>query len=81
MLTVTEFWELKHQIDDEVARLGWSKAKCKAFIIQRYGKITRLAMSDDELLDLLKVLKSIAYKATATPKNKTRERKLRRKRK
>ena len=58
-MTKIDFWNLKHQIDDEVARLGWSKAKCKAYIQSHYGKDSRLKMTDDELIDLLETLRKL----------------------
>lgn len=57
---VIDFWRLKHRIDDEVARLGWSNNRCRAFIINRYGKINRLVMTDDELIDLLETLQRLS---------------------
>lgn len=58
-LTEKEFWELKHKIDDEVARLGWNKAFCKRYIITHYGKISRHAMTDEQLKDMLNTLESL----------------------
>ena len=51
-LEVHEFWQLKHYTDDVANQLGWSKQQAKEYIQQKYGKSTRLAMSDSELLDL-----------------------------
>lgn len=56
--TGDEFWEVKHQIDDEINRLGWSKSKVKVHIKTVYGKSGRLSMTDEELLDLLRYLRS-----------------------
>ncbi len=67
-----DFWNLKHQIDDEAARLGWSKQECKAYILKHYGKDSRLKMTDDELIDLLKNLKSLPTKKKAEGKLKLR---------
>ena len=54
------FWGIKHAIDTEVARLGWSKQKAKAYIQQRYHKNSRLYMSDEELLNLLQALRNLS---------------------
>ena len=56
-MDLTEFWTIKHQIDDEIARLGWSKLYCKQFIICMYGCRSRLDMTDQQLQDLLQQLK------------------------
>ena len=48
-----DFWEIKHQIDDEVKRLGWSTDECKAYIQKHYNKRSRLVMNDCQLKDLL----------------------------
>ncbi|MGL5940803.1 MAG: hypothetical protein ACRC2S_10495 [Waterburya sp.] len=45
-----DFWATKHAIDDEVARLGWSKEKCIVYIKQRYNARSRLAMTDEQLM-------------------------------
>lgn len=58
-LTVTEFWDIKHQIDDEVDRLGWSKDKCKSHIKTVYGATSRLSMTDEDLIDLLNYLRNL----------------------
>ncbi|MDJ0594839.1 MAG: hypothetical protein QNJ72_33490 [Pleurocapsa sp. MO_226.B13] len=67
-----DFWNLKHQIDDQAARLGWSKAKCKAYILETYGKDSRLKMTDDQLLDLLERLRTFNSRAKAVGKLKLR---------
>ena len=59
-LTASQFWEIKHQIDDEVARLGWSKAKCKSHIKTVYGASSRLSMTDEQLFDLLAYLRNLS---------------------
>lgn len=59
-LTITEFWDIKHQIDDEATRLGWSKQKCKSHIKTVYGATSRLSMSDEDLLDLLQYLRNLS---------------------
>ncbi|MDJ0593433.1 MAG: hypothetical protein QNJ72_26185 [Pleurocapsa sp. MO_226.B13] len=71
-MTKIDFWNLKHQIDDEVARLGWSKAKCKAYIQSHYGKDSRLKMTDDELIDLLETLRNLASSQISTKRLRLR---------
>ena len=58
-LTETEFWEMKHQVDDEVARLGWSVDFCKRYIAYHYGCRSRLTMTDDQLVHLYDTLRSV----------------------
>ena len=48
-----DFWKLKHQIDDEVKRLGWSIEECKDYIQKHYGKRSRLVMTDAQLKHML----------------------------
>jgi hypothetical protein len=73
-----DFWAIKHAIDDEVARLGWSKEKCIVYIKQRYNARSRLAMTDEQLISFLKHLKFLPSKNFTTQKLKTRSRKHRR---
>ena len=57
-MTLVDFWELKHQIDDEVARLGWSKDECTAYIQKHYNKRSRLVMTDEQLFHLRDTLRA-----------------------
>ena len=52
-----DFWAVKHAIDDEVKRIGWSKERCKEYIKTHYNKSTRLAMNDAQLVHLLSRLR------------------------
>ena len=54
------FWQIKHQIDDEVKRLEWSTDYCKEYIKKHYGKRSRLVMSDIELTQFLAKLRTIS---------------------
>ena len=54
-----DFWAVKHAIDDEVARLGWSKEKCIVYITQRYKARSRLSMTDEELVHFLEHLRNL----------------------
>lgn len=74
-----DFWGTKHAIDDEVARLGWSKEKCIVYIKQRYHVRSRLAMSDEQLINLLAYLKSLPTAVTSTQGLKSRSKRRRRK--
>ena len=78
-MTATEFWEIKHKIDDEVARLGWSVDYCKRYIAFHYGSRSRLTMTDAQLVHLYDALRSIGlFKPTtkrgrkSTPKKQSK---------
>ena len=58
-LLVNQSWNLKHQIDDEVVRLGWSKDYCKQYIMCEYGCRKRKDMTEWQLQDFLRELKSL----------------------
>jgi hypothetical protein len=60
----TEFFALKHAIDDQVARLGWSKERCIVYIKDRYKVRSRLSMTDDQLKHLLKTLSRLRTQPT-----------------
>ena len=77
-MDAAQFFHLKHQIDDEVARLGWSKERCIVYTQDRYGVRSRNAMTDDQLRHLLVTLKSLTKSQTTTKKLSTRKRKRRR---
>ena len=81
-LTIAQFWEIKKQIDTEVARLGWSKDYCKDYILKHYSKRSRLSMTDSELRNLLDRLQHIGTPtekdSLPVPKNNRREKRRRR---
>ena len=52
----TAFFALKHAIDDQVARLGWTKKRCIVYIKDRYKVRSRLSMTDEQLRHLFKTL-------------------------
>lgn len=79
-LTVIDFWAIKHAIDDEVKRVGWVREECKYVIRKRYKKLSRLVMSDEQLLDLLAYLRSLPDKVKPVPTDKSKRRKAKRKR-
>lgn len=76
-LTITEFWDIKHQIDAEVERLGWTKEQCKSHIKTVYGANSRLSMSDEDLLDLLAYLRNL-HSVKIIPRVSSRKAKKRR---
>ena len=80
-LTLIEFWDIKHKTDDLAAKLGWDKQRCKAYIQERYGKDSRLVMTDDQLVDLLSNLTGLVKSQTTTLKLKPSKHKRRRRRK
>ena len=68
-MTATKFWEIKHKIDDEVARLGWSVDYCKRYIAYHYGCRTRLTMTDTQLVHLYETLRSIGLNKFITKRS------------
>ena len=74
-LTIDEFWSIKHQIDDEVARIGWTKDQAKDYIKRAYNKSCRLSMTDEQLIDLLTYLRTLCPAKTSSRKGRRRRRK------
>jgi hypothetical protein len=60
-----EFYRLKRAIDDQVARLGWTKERCIVYIQNRYGVRSRLSMTDTQLRHLLQALSSMSTHTTS----------------
>ena len=52
------FNEIKHQTDLEIKRLGWTKDDGREFLKSRYGKRSRLQLTDNQLLEFLQYLAS-----------------------
>lgn len=77
-LSPEEFFHLKHAIDDEVARLGWSKERCIVYTQDRYGVRSRNAMTDDQLKHLLSTLQRLTKSQPTTKRLRTRKRDRRR---
>ncbi|MGL6343355.1 MAG: hypothetical protein ACRC80_29975 [Waterburya sp.] len=75
-----EFFALKHAIDDQVARLGWSKERCIVYIKNRYGVRSRLSMTDEQLKHLLKTLSKMSTPAISTNPSTKADRRRKRKR-
>ena len=74
-----EFFALKQSIDDQVARLGWSKERCIVYTKDRYGVRSRSSMTNDQLKHLLKTLTAIPSPASnSKPTSKVDRRRRRR---
>jgi hypothetical protein len=78
MKTKIDFWKLKHQIDDEVKRLGWDTNRCVEYIKEHYGKRSRLVMTDFELTGLLVKLRNTRVKDNVSKVNIKRNKRRRR---
>ena len=57
-LEEVNFNEIKHQTDLEIKRLGWTKDDGREFLKSRYGKRSRLQLTDNQLLEFLQYLAS-----------------------
>lgn len=77
-MDAAQFFHLKHQIDDEVARLGWSRERCIVYTLDRYGVRSRNAMTDDQLKHLLATLQRLTLSQPTTKKLRNRKRDRRR---
>ena len=53
-----DFNEIKNRTDVEIKRLGWTKEQGRDFLLQTYGKRSRLHLTDQELMDFLHYLES-----------------------
>ena len=53
-----DFNEIKNRTDVEIKRLGWTKEQGRDFLLQTYGKRSRLHLTDEELMDFLQYLES-----------------------
>ena len=53
-----DFNEIKNRTDVEIKRLGWTKDRGRDFLLQTYGKRSRLHLTDRELMDFLYYLES-----------------------
>jgi hypothetical protein len=57
-LAEINFNEIKHKTDLEIKRLGWTKDDGREFLKSRYGKRSRLQLTDNQLLEFLQYLES-----------------------
>ena len=53
-----DFNDIKNRTDVEIKRLGWTKDQGRDFLLQTYGKRSRLHLTDQELMDFLYYLES-----------------------
>ncbi|MDJ0534990.1 MAG: hypothetical protein QNJ70_21330 [Xenococcaceae cyanobacterium MO_207.B15] len=54
---VIQWEQIKNEIDCNMKRLGWSKKQGKQYLIKRYGKTSRLHLTDAELIEFRNFLK------------------------
>ena len=54
---VIQWEQIKNEIDCNMKRLGWSKKQGKQYLIKRYGKTSRLHLTDAELIEFNNFLK------------------------
>lgn len=55
-LEAMDFNEIKQKTDIEIKRLGWTKDDGREFLKSRYGKRSRLHLTDEQLLEFLEYL-------------------------
>jgi len=53
------FNEIKQKTDIEIRRLNWTKDQGKEFLMSRYGKRSRLHLTDEQLLEFLRYLETL----------------------
>lgn len=58
-LEAMDFNEIKQKTDIEIKRLGWTKDDGREFLKSRYGKRSRLHLTDEELLEFLHYLEKL----------------------
>ncbi len=46
-----EWSQIRDEIDFNMKRLGWSKRQGREYLIKRYGKRSRLHLTDEELIE------------------------------
>lgn len=57
-LEAMDFNEIKQKTDIEIKRLSWTKDRGKDFLMSRYGKRSRLHLTDEQLLEFLRYLET-----------------------
>ncbi|VEP16897.1 hypothetical protein H1P_5090002 [Hyella patelloides LEGE 07179] len=50
--------EIIEATDGEMSRLGWNKEQGRQYLIDNYGKRSRLHLTDEELLEFWEYLKN-----------------------
>ena len=53
-----EWSQIRDEIDFNMKRLGWSTRQGKEYLIKRYGKSSRLHLTDEELIEFWNYLKN-----------------------
>ncbi|MCC0176947.1 hypothetical protein I4641_08135 [Waterburya agarophytonicola K14] len=53
-----KFHQIKQKTDIEIKRLGWTKEYGQDFLKSHYGKLSRLYLTDEQLLEFLQYLES-----------------------
>ena len=56
---VMDFNDIKQKTDIEIKRLGWTKDDGREFLKSRYGKRSRLHLTDEQLLEFLRYLEKL----------------------
>jgi hypothetical protein len=54
-----DFNEIKQKTDIEIKRLGWTRDDGREFLQTRYGKRSRLHLTDEQLLEFLRYLEKL----------------------
>jgi hypothetical protein len=54
-----DFNEIRHKIDLEMKRLNWTKEQGRDFLVNTYGKRSRLHLTDEELLEFWHYLETL----------------------
>jgi hypothetical protein len=58
-LGAMDFNDIKQKTDIEIKRLSWTKDQGKDFLMSRYGKRSRLHLTDEQLLEFLRYLETL----------------------
>jgi hypothetical protein len=58
-LEAMDFNDIKQKTDIEIKRLSWTKDQGKEFLMSRYGKRSRLHLTDEQLLEFLRYLETL----------------------
>ena len=56
---VIEWEPIKNEIDALMKQLGWSQQRGKDYLIKRYGKSSRLHLTDQQLIEFWNYLKNL----------------------
>jgi hypothetical protein len=58
-LEAMNFHDIKQKTDIEIKRLSWTKDQGQEFLMSRYGKRSRLHLTDEQLLEFLRYLETL----------------------